>query len=67
VHVERQFWQGRDAQRGSAKAAAALGVLNSKTQRAVVRRVMEHEVIPGLDALGLGASHAWRVRFRGKG
>jgi hypothetical protein len=26
---------------------------------------MEEEIVPGLDALGLGASHAWRVRARG--
>jgi hypothetical protein len=66
VRVEEQFWFGRDAPRGSRRAAAALGVLDSKTQRAVVRRVMEREIVPGLDAFGLGASHAWRVRRRGK-
>ena len=66
VHIEEQFWLGRDAPRGSRRATAALGVLDSKTQRAVVRRVMEREIVPGLDAFGLGASHAWRVRRRGK-
>lgn len=66
VRIEEQFWFGRDAPRGSRRAAAALGVLDSKTQRAVVRRVMEREIVPGLDAFGLGASHAWRVRRRGK-
>jgi hypothetical protein len=66
VNIEQQFWHGRDAARGSKRAAAALGVLDSKSQRAVVRQVMEREVIPGLDALGLGAAHAWRVRLRGK-
>jgi hypothetical protein len=67
VNIERQFWNGRDAPRGSRRAAAALGVLDSKSQRATVRQVMEREIIPGLDALGLGASRAWRVRLRGQG
>jgi hypothetical protein len=31
-----------------------------------VRRIMEDEIVPALDAVGLGASHAWRVRRRGK-
>jgi hypothetical protein len=66
VHVEQQFWNGRDAPRGSGRAARALGVLDSKSQRATVRQVMEREIIPGLDALGLGASRAWRVRLRGQ-
>ncbi len=65
--IERQFWYGRDAQRGSKKAARALGVLDSVGQRAVIRRVMEKELVPALDALGLGASHAWRIRARGGG
>lgn len=66
LHIERQFWTGRDAPRGSRSAAAALGVLDSKTQRSVIRRVMQREILPGLDALGLGASHAWQVRLRGE-
>jgi hypothetical protein len=64
MQIEQQFWYGRDAPRGSKRAAAALGVLDSRTQRAVVRRVMEDELVPGLDSLGLGASHAWRARPR---
>jgi hypothetical protein len=67
VDVERRFWQGRDAPRGARAGARALGVLESAGQRAVVRRVMEDEIVPGLDALGLGASHAWRARRRGRG
>jgi len=63
--IERQFYNGRDAPRGSKKAAKALGVLDSVGQRATIRRVMEQELVPGLDALGLGASHAWRLRARG--
>jgi hypothetical protein len=65
VDVEKRFWWGRDAPAGSRKAARALGVLESEGQRDVVRHVMEDEVIPALDQLGLGASHAWRVRRRG--
>ncbi|MBK7582936.1 MAG: ferritin-like domain-containing protein [Myxococcales bacterium] len=63
--VERQFWQGRDAPPGSKQAARALGVLDTKSQRRVVKDVMQNEIVPGLDALGLGASHAWRARKRG--
>lgn len=67
VDVERQFWLGRDAPAGSKRAATELGVLDSVTQRKVVRKVMLDEIVPGLDAFGLGASHAWKVRNRGKG
>jgi hypothetical protein len=66
VGVERRFWHGRDAPAGARKAARALGVLDSPGQRVVVKRIMEDEIVPGLDAVGLGASHAWRVRGRGK-
>jgi hypothetical protein len=63
--TEYRFWLGRDAPKKHRPAAAALGVLDSPTQRAAVREVMEREIVPGLDALGLGGSHAWRVRRRG--
>jgi hypothetical protein len=65
VQIERRFWWGRDAPAGSRKAARALGVLESEGQRKVVRSVMEDEIIPALDELGLGASHAWNLRTRG--
>jgi len=65
VDIEKRFWWGRDAPAGSRKAARALGVLESDGQREVVRRIMEDEIVPALDQLGLGASHAWRVRKRG--
>ncbi|MBV8761587.1 MAG: ferritin-like domain-containing protein [Deltaproteobacteria bacterium] len=64
AHVEVMFGRGRDAPRGCRKAARALGVLDTPTQRAAIRAVMEQEVVPGLDGLGLGASHAWRLRKR---
>jgi hypothetical protein len=66
VRLEKQFWRGRDAPPKARKAARALGVLESEGQRAAVKSVMEGEIIPALDALGLGASHAWKVRERGQ-
>jgi len=39
-----------------------LGVLDTARQREALRRVMDEEIVPGLDALGLGASHAWAAR-----
>jgi hypothetical protein len=66
VTVERRFWLGRDAPASAADAARALGVLESEGRRAAVRAVMETEIVPVLDSLGLGASHAWRVRERGR-
>ena len=65
--IERALWFGRDAPASARAAADALGVLDSESQREVVRQIMEEEIVPGLDALGLGASHAWRVRERGGG
>ncbi|MDB4993854.1 MAG: Plectin 1 [Myxococcaceae bacterium] len=62
LHTEGMFCEGREAPRGAARAARALGVLDTKTQRAAILRVMEEEILPGLDGLGLGASHAWRAR-----
>jgi 1,2-phenylacetyl-CoA epoxidase catalytic subunit len=62
--AESRFAHGRDAPRGQVKAAHALGVLDTKGQRLTVRRVFEDEIVPGLDALGLGASYAWKKRSR---
>lgn len=64
AHVEVMFGRGRDAPRGARTAARALGVLDTPSQRAAIRAIMEQEILPGLDGLGLGASHAWRVRTR---
>jgi hypothetical protein len=66
MHTEVQFWKGRDAPPDARAAASALGVLESDGQRAAVRAVMEDEIVPALDALGLGASHAWKARKRGR-
>ncbi len=65
VSIERRFWRGRDAPTAGRTAARALGVLESVGQRAAVRAVMEDEIVPALDAIGLGTSHAWRIRERG--
>ncbi|HEY1956070.1 MAG TPA: ferritin-like domain-containing protein [Polyangiaceae bacterium] len=64
MQIEKRFGTGRDAPRGAQKAARALGVLDTQRQRKVVHEVMENEIVPGLDALGLGASHAWEKRQR---
>jgi hypothetical protein len=64
VDVERRFATGRDAPPRCRKAAAALGVLDTRSQRATVRRLMVDEIVPALDALGLGASYAWERRTR---
>lgn len=64
VAIERRFSRGRDAPAGSKTAARELGVLDSRAQKVVVRRIMEDEIVPALDAVGLGASHAWKVRAR---
>jgi len=66
MEVETRFWRGRDAPAAVRDAARSLGVLESAGQRRAVRSVMEDEIVPGLDALGLGASHAWHARKRGK-
>jgi hypothetical protein len=67
VGIERRFWRGRDAPNSAFAAARALGVLESEGQRSVVREMMEEEIVPAIDALGLGGSHAWRARDRGPG
>lgn len=66
TRIEQEFWVGRDAPRGASTAARSLGILDSKAQRAVVRDAMENEILPGLDALGLGASKAWSIRPRAR-
>lgn len=65
VGIEHRYWRGRDAPASAAAAARALGVLESEAQRRIVREMMEEEVVPALDALGLGGSHAWRLREKG--
>ena len=64
MKIETQFRQGRDAPEGAREAARALGVLETEGQRKAIQAIMADEIVPGLDALGLGASHAWRARER---
>ena len=54
-----QISDGRPASAGAKRALSALGVMDAATQARVVKRVMEEEIVPGFDALGLGASHAY--------
>jgi hypothetical protein len=65
LRVEEEFWIGRDAPSSASRGARALGVLDSKSQRAAIKDVMENEIVPGLDALGFGASRVWPLRRRG--
>jgi hypothetical protein len=63
MEVEQRFSRGREAKtREGKKAARALGVLESRAQMDAVVAVTGDEIVPALDALGLGASHAWRAR-----
>jgi hypothetical protein len=61
-----RFGRGRDAPRGSTAAARALGVLDTPSQRAAVIEVVQREIVPGFDALGLGTGPAWRGRVGAK-
>jgi hypothetical protein len=62
VELEPQLAFGRDAPPGTKRAARALGVLDTASLRRLIRTAVENEIVPGLDALGLGGSHAWRRR-----
>lgn len=64
MELECYFWTGRDAPKEASNDAAALGVLDSPSQRAVIQSVMESEICPGLDAIGLGGSRMWERRRR---
>ena len=67
MDVETRFWHGRDAPEKARSAARALGVCsNPRARDSPCKRCMEDEIVPALDALGLGASHAWRARRRGR-
>lgn len=62
--IELEFSRGRDAPAHASEAACALGVLDSATQREVIADVMNSEIVPALDALGLSGSRAWSQRTR---
>jgi len=63
-NLEVRFSRGRDAPRGSKKAARALGVLATAPQRETLAEVVEEQIVPALDALGMDAGAAWRDRQR---
>lgn len=64
VGIELEFSRGRDAPAHATQAARALGVLDSATQRQVIADVMNSEIVPALDAIGLSGSRAWAQRRR---
>ncbi|HEY6724078.1 MAG TPA: ferritin-like domain-containing protein [Polyangiaceae bacterium] len=64
MDLECYFWTGRDAPLEAEADAKALGVLDSLSQRGVIQRVMQHEICPGLDAIGLNGSTIWEKRRR---
>ncbi len=62
VCIESEFRWGRDAADPFDLATRALGVLRTDIQRSCIQDVVENEILPGLDALGLNASKAWQQR-----
>jgi hypothetical protein len=62
IRIEPEFHWGRDAAEPFDKPTRALGVLRTDIQRSCIRDVVEHEILPGLDALGLSASKVWQSR-----
>jgi len=51
---------GHDAPPGAEDAASALGLLDTASRRDTIARVMDEEIVPGLDSFGLNATHAWQ-------
>jgi hypothetical protein len=64
IGIELEFSRGRDAPAHASDGARALGVLDSATQRQVIADVMNSEIVPALDAIGLSGSLAWARRRR---
>jgi len=64
IGIEAEFSSGRDAPPVASEAAKALGVLDSVAQRSAIAAVMNEEIVPALDALGLSGSAAWAERRR---
>ena len=59
--AERELLGPPDSRRATAEERA-LGLLDRATRRDVFFDVMNHAVVPGLEAHGLGAEHAFRQR-----
>jgi hypothetical protein len=51
---------GHDAPPGAEEAASALGLLDTASRRDTIARVMDEEIVPGLDSFGLNATYAWK-------
>jgi len=64
VGIEEEFSEGRNAPPFASEAAKALGVLDSASQQSAIADVMNEEIVPALDALGLSGSAAWARRRR---
>ncbi len=64
MEVEPRFCRGRNASPAARRSANALGVLDSRAQIDATSSITLEQIVPALDQLGLGASHAWRVRRR---
>ena len=62
IHIESEFHWGRDAAEPFDRPTRALGVLSTDTQRSCIQDVVQNEILPGLDALGLNASKVWENR-----
>jgi len=62
ICIESEFHWGRDAAPPFDRPTRALGVLRTDLQRSCIQDVVENEILPGLDALGLNASKAWQCR-----
>jgi hypothetical protein len=62
ICIESEFHQGRDAAPPFDRSTRALGVLRTDLQRSCIQDVVQNEILPGLDALGLNASKAWQNR-----
>jgi hypothetical protein len=62
ICIESEFHWGRDAAPPFDRPTRALGVLRTDLQRSCIQDVVQNELLPGLDALGLNASRVWQNR-----
>ena len=60
---ETRFCRGRDASPEAKADADALGVLDSRAQIEAAVTITGEQIVPALDQMGFGASHAFRARF----
>lgn len=62
IRIESEFHWGRDAAEPFYRPTRELGVLSTDLQRSCIQDVVQNELLPGLDALGLNASKVWANR-----